>query len=186
MLAEGAHAMANLEPNATVRLHVGKAHGGGPQFSTNKPTTKKLGKHLYTVPQPHKHTHHHLKARVSSTPPNYSLSPDTPYCRQPDKLGLTTPCLMEAPSSFIPLPVTYPLPLIGRNEAIVNYEPQHVPIVATRMVDLGSSPISISSNPLGTLRTPPSLLTSARRPSARPTECGRVFLMLIFLTPTGS
>ena len=78
-----------------------------PLFSTNKPATTKLGKGLYTLLHPHKHTHRYLKPHVPSTLPNYFLSPDTPYCWQPDKLGLTTSCLMEPPSNFIPLPLTH-------------------------------------------------------------------------------
>ena len=109
-LEEVARATANPEPNATVRLHVHKAPVREPLFSTNKPTTKKLGKDLYTFPHPHKHTHRYVKPHVPSTLPNCSLSPDTPYCWQPDKMGRTTPCLMEAPSNFIPLPLTHPPP----------------------------------------------------------------------------
>ena len=47
---------------------------------------------------------------------------------------------MEAPSSFIRLPLMCLLPLIGPNEATVNYHPLHVPIVAAHLVDVGASP----------------------------------------------
>ena len=50
---------------------------------------------------------------------------------------------MVAPSNFIPLPLTHPLPVIGANEATINYDPQHVPIVATRFVDVSASPSHI-------------------------------------------
>ena len=121
------------------------------QGSNLKPTTRKLGKDLYTHHHPHKHTHRYLKPHVPSTLPNYSLSPDTPYCWQPDKPGLTTPCLMEAPSNFIPLPPTHALPLIGPNEATVNYDydSHHAPIVATCLVDVGASPHIHLIQPLG-------------------------------------
>ena len=88
--------------------------------------------------------------------------------------------------NFIPLPVTHPVPLIRPNEGNVNHDPHDVPVVATHLVDVGASRTSTSSNPLTTLMTPPSLLTSARRPNACAAECGRSFLMPIFVTPIGS
>ena len=48
-----ARATANRVPNATVRLHLGKALGGEILFSTNKPSTHKLCHNLYTLPHPH-------------------------------------------------------------------------------------------------------------------------------------
>ena len=69
------------------------------------------------------------------------LSPHNPLYPTPiaDKLDLLT-CLMQAPSNFIRLPLTHPLPLLGTNKATVNYDPQHVPIVASRLVDVGTPP----------------------------------------------
>ena len=92
-----ARATVNLEPKATVRLHVPKGPGGEPLFSNNKPTTKNLGKDLYTLTHPHNHTHRYLEPHVPSTLSNSSLSWDTPYCWQPDNLGLTTPSFHGCP-----------------------------------------------------------------------------------------
>ena len=109
-----ARSTANRKPNANVCLHVGKAPWGEPLLSTNKPTTKNPGKDLYTLPDPHKHTHCYHKPDVPSTTRNYSLFPDSPYCWQPDKLGLTTPCLMQVPRNFNPVLVTSPPPSLPR------------------------------------------------------------------------
>ena len=79
-LEEVAQAAARLDPNSTLRHHVGKTLGGEPLFSTNKPTTKNLVKEFYTLTQPNKHTHPCLKPHVPVIVPNYCLSPDTPCC----------------------------------------------------------------------------------------------------------
>ena len=47
----------------------------------------------------------------------------------------------------------YPCP----NEGTVNYDPQHVPIVATRLVDVGASPHIYLIRPLGDLEVTPLL-----------------------------
>ena len=63
-----------------------------------------MGNECYTDPIP---TNTHTATSSPLCPPNYCLFPDAPYFRQTDKVGLSTPCLMEALISFIPSPSSH-------------------------------------------------------------------------------
>ena len=72
-LEQVAWATAKPEPNATVRLHMGKAPGGEPLFH-QQAHHQEAGQGSPQPPPAQKHTHRYLKSHVPSTLPNYSLS----------------------------------------------------------------------------------------------------------------
>ena len=111
------------DSNGTVKLHVGDDQSGDVLFARRRPTSKKLGKDNYLLPQPTTHTLRFLSLKDAHRQiPIYSLPTSKQLQWKPDdRFGLTTPTMMSTTDAepFLPFPMCHPLPLIGSNEKVV-------------------------------------------------------------------
>ena len=115
----------------TVKLHVGDDQSGDVLFARRRPTSKKMGKDNYLLPQPTTHTlcflslkdtHRHIP--IYLLPTSCQL-----HWRADDCYGLTTPSMMSTTDEepFLPFTMWHPLPLIGSNEEVVSRQsPIHI------------------------------------------------------------
>ena len=106
--------------NRTVKLHVGDDQSGDVLFARRRPTSKKMGKDNYFLPQSTTHTLRFLSLKDAHRQiPIYSLPTSSQLqWRRDDRYGLTTPTMMSTTDQepFLPFPMCHPLPLIGNNE----------------------------------------------------------------------
>ena len=111
------------DSNGTVKLHVGDDQSGDVLFARRRPTSKKLGKNNYLLPQPTTHTLRFLSLKDAHRQiPIYSLPTSSQLQWQPDdRFGLTTPTMMSTTDAepLLPFPMCHPLSLIGSNEKVV-------------------------------------------------------------------
>ena len=111
------------DSNGTVKLHVGDDQSGDVLFARRRPTSKKLGKDNYLLPQPTTHTLRFLSLKDAHRQiPIYSLPTSKQLqCKPDDRFGLTTPTKMSTTDAepFLPFPMCHPLPFIGSNEKVV-------------------------------------------------------------------
>ena len=111
------------DSNGTVKLHVEDDQSGDVLFARRRPTSKKLGKDNYLLPQPTTHTLRFLSLKDAHRQiPIYSLPTSKQLQWKPDdRFGLTTPTMMSTTDAepFLPFLMCHPLPLIGSNENVV-------------------------------------------------------------------